>query len=447
MHKILIADDSLTIQKVIKITLANEAFELAECLSDEELDSSLQEEKPNIVLLDFNLSEDKTGYELAKDIIDKLPEAKILMLFGTFDTIDEALLKQSGVDYKIVKPFDGNKFITLCHAMRDSLGNSGADLSSSLEEELPGIIEEDIEDEWVMDSPSVEIEDFQSEENLPEVIEEVNNELEASVQDWGMDIPGVIGEPQKSSIEIPDVISESESNTDLQLDNEEKNTDDDIALPSNEDLEFPDMSIDISIEDDSPKLVPIDLSDIEEDEEVEQHEIIPDNNEENLLEAAIEDEIDDEDLWSADELEESEHPIEEVISTESETSAEDFVPMDEEDLPHITPHNLSEVKESFEDISKKDSFADLDYVGDAPSDFPSDVMEVIKPAAEVENLNFSDDQLENILREKMTPMIEKLVKEYCQKNIEKIAWEVIPDLAENIIKKEIETITKSVMDS
>ena len=116
-------------------------------------------------------------------------------------------------------------------------------------------------------------------------------------------------------------------------------------------------------------------------------------------------------------------------------------------MTHITPHNLSEVKESFEDISQKDSFADLDYVGEAPSDFPSDVMEEIKPAASAENSSFSDEQLENILKEKMTPMIEQLVKEYCQSNIERIAWEVIPDLAENIIKKEIESITKSVMDS
>ena len=35
--KILVADDSLTIQKVIRITLANFSYEITECLSEESL--------------------------------------------------------------------------------------------------------------------------------------------------------------------------------------------------------------------------------------------------------------------------------------------------------------------------------------------------------------------------------------------------------------------------
>jgi hypothetical protein len=69
-----------------------------------------------------------------------------------------------------------------------------------------------------------------------------------------------------------------------------------------------------------------------------------------------------------------------------------------------------------------------------------------EPAKAVAPL-FDELKIEQLLKEKMTPMIESLVKEYCQANIEKIAWEIIPDLAENLIKKELEKITESILDS
>ena len=75
-HKVLIADDSLTIQKVIKITLSNEPFVLSDCTDADELVSSVEEFKPAIVLLDFNLSENKTGYDLCKEIKEVAPTCK-----------------------------------------------------------------------------------------------------------------------------------------------------------------------------------------------------------------------------------------------------------------------------------------------------------------------------------------------------------------------------------
>jgi hypothetical protein len=41
-------------------------------------------------------------------------------------------------------------------------------------------------------------------------------------------------------------------------------------------------------------------------------------------------------------------------------------------------------------------------------------------------------------------MIEDLVREYCRQTAEKIAWEVIPDLAENLIRKELKDISVSL---
>jgi hypothetical protein len=41
--------------------------------------------------------------------------------------------------------------------------------------------------------------------------------------------------------------------------------------------------------------------------------------------------------------------------------------------------------------------------------------------------------------------LEQMVQEYCKKTLEKVAWEVIPDLAENIIKKELQRISDSII--
>jgi DNA-binding response OmpR family regulator len=74
--KILLADDSLTIQKVVKISLANEPFEIIVCDNSSSLVSMTLEHKPALVLLDFNLSDSKNGYELAQSVLDTNPAIK-----------------------------------------------------------------------------------------------------------------------------------------------------------------------------------------------------------------------------------------------------------------------------------------------------------------------------------------------------------------------------------
>ena len=96
--KIIIADDSQTIQKVVKIYISkleedpNFKFdlELIECIDESNLPSLVEEHEPSLILLDFNLSENKTGYDLSKELKNIHP-SKILMMYGTFDTVDESL--------------------------------------------------------------------------------------------------------------------------------------------------------------------------------------------------------------------------------------------------------------------------------------------------------------------------------------------------------------------
>ena len=47
----------------------------------------------------------------------------------------------------------------------------------------------------------------------------------------------------------------------------------------------------------------------------------------------------------------------------------------------------------------------------------------------------------------LEPQLEAVVKKLFAQKIEQVAWEVIPDLAENVIKKEVEEIAKHVYTS
>lgn len=179
-HKILIADDSQTIQKVIRITLASEPFQIEECINPLKLKESLEGANPDIVVLDFNFSDDKTGYQLALEIYEFNPLIKIIMLFGTFDTIDENKLELHHVSGKMIKPFDGGKFINLCKSL----------ISAEVQEKA-------------------EPQDFPKE-----------------ITDWEMSVPSIIGEEdsKEALLDIPDVIEESG-----------------FELPSSEDLDYPEV--------------------------------------------------------------------------------------------------------------------------------------------------------------------------------------------------------------
>lgn len=511
-HKVLIADDSLTIQKVIKITLANEPFELLECVDAANLIKMVQSANPAMVLLDFNLSENKTGYDLCREIKSVNPDIGVLMLFGTFDTVDEGLLNDCGCNYRIVKPFDGTKFINLCRALASDFESSQqnqpeGDADFSIEDvedveeseqdideqDIPGEIEE--EDEWVVNQPRVDDEEeSEVEEHQPATAKADHNKLELEVEDWGMEIPSVIGDEKgESSIEVPGIIEAVESSSsNVDAYQEEGN-----VLPESDDLEYPDMasapeSEPESVEAPKSKLIPLDeLSDSDEfflDQDMGVSHGGTDTEEGvRNLEDQIKDELEDsedeeESLWAADIVEE-EAPETGASQESGDDADEEFKAFDSdsvdtveiEDLSPLQPHKLTEVG--------------------APSDFPEDVMaensaptsnpaalskeevarmrETLKQEIKAElrtelktemkeelreelrgtlkdevaqEFKETKEELEQDIAQRLSPLVEAFVKKYSKDQVDKISWEVIPDLAENIIKKEIQKISDSIMD-
>ena len=122
--KILLADDSVTIQKVVSITLAHEDFELIIVDNGTEAISRAKEIRPDVILLDVVMP-DKDGYEVCQEIKANggLSKTPIILLTGTFEPFDEDRALEVGADDFIKKPFESHALINKIKEMVFKVGD------------------------------------------------------------------------------------------------------------------------------------------------------------------------------------------------------------------------------------------------------------------------------------------------------------------------------------
>ncbi|NUQ80192.1 MAG: response regulator [Bacteroidetes bacterium] len=111
--KILVVDDSLTIQKMIELALADSGFNLITATTGDAAIRAAQESNPDLILLDVMLP-DITGYKVCRSIRDMSEEFKkipILMLSGKDAEIDKNLGKYAGADAYMTKPFEASELL------------------------------------------------------------------------------------------------------------------------------------------------------------------------------------------------------------------------------------------------------------------------------------------------------------------------------------------------
>lgn len=111
-RKVLVADDSVTIQKVVGLTFANEDIELSFVDNGDEAIAVAKRIKPDLILVDV-LMPAKSGYEVC-EIIKSDPELQhipVLLLTGTFEPFDADRCARVGADGTITKPFESQTLI------------------------------------------------------------------------------------------------------------------------------------------------------------------------------------------------------------------------------------------------------------------------------------------------------------------------------------------------
>ncbi len=446
--KILVADDSLTIQKVINITLANSNYKLVEVLSAEDLIQKLSEEQFDLVLLDFNLSEDKNGFELSKEIKALSPLTQILAMLGTFDTIDEKELHECGVTEKIVKPFESGKFIKKCQTLLESKEKT-VDIEEQISDQMNRPVSEDkfetdkeelnlldddddLSDDWEVDSPDL---NDSSDDHLREAIklDKKLNPLAEELEGWGIPIPGVIGKTEDQAAIFPPLIESQEGDKEevsfegSEAQREEK---EEISFENSEVEEVDEEEISFeNSEAQKEEKEEIDFNDIEIQEE-EQEELASEN-----IEASEMFELSPEEV--AEEPNEIFGVAEEI---ENEVSPDEFWAAEEESQ---SENELGPILE-FDSKSEAEVTTGInDKAGSLETDIETYPGSHIQKDPELVQQQVSVDEI----IQKIMPEIEGIIRKVCHEAVEKVAWETIPDLAENLINKEIEKITRKISDS
>ena len=113
-HRILLADDSLTIQKVIELTFSGTEFELKAVGNGDLALGLLDSYSPDIALVDCVMP-GKTGYELCEEIKSR-PGGRyvpVVLLTGTFEPFDKPRAERAGADSFVTKPFDSQGLASL----------------------------------------------------------------------------------------------------------------------------------------------------------------------------------------------------------------------------------------------------------------------------------------------------------------------------------------------
>ncbi|HEY6359470.1 MAG TPA: response regulator, partial [Vicinamibacterales bacterium] len=125
MHKLLLADDSVTIQRVIELTFAGEDVQVIAVGDGEQAIARIPAERPDIVLADIGMPK-RSGYEVAA-FVKGHPDFKhipVLLLAGAFEPVDDAKAEEVGCDGVLVKPFEPQHVISRVRELLNAAGGS-----------------------------------------------------------------------------------------------------------------------------------------------------------------------------------------------------------------------------------------------------------------------------------------------------------------------------------
>lgn len=366
--KLLLADDSITIQKVVGIIFANEDYELTVVDNGGDALKKAREIAPDVILVDA-LMPGMTGYEVCEEIRrdPSLKGTPLLFMTGAFEPFDEEKAAQSGADDYISKPFESQALIDKVRKLID-LGKTRP-APAAVAEALPSV-----------------------DEMFAEPVLEGVVEADAPVDFFAEDVfeAETLAEP---------------------------------APLTGEEL------LEVAPEDDLWGAM--ELEEMGEEETFAFAEVVEEGEEETepfAFAEALEPEV-----FGAAETEADEPLVfaEAEVITEADTFASSVefasIPADEAGMEEVL--GFAEPVDESEDFS----FSEEAFV---PEQEPLPVSEFIEPAPPLAQAPSAAPGMLTISEADLAAAVSRISREI----IERIAWEVVPDLAEAIIKEEIKKI-------
>ena len=147
--RILVADDSNTIQKIVAMAFSNEDVEVEGIGNGQEAFDKIPDFKPDIVLADVDMP-GLNGFELSQKIksTSDLSYIKVLLLASDFEDFDEVRFKKCLAENHISKPFKSDNIVQMVTKVME--GDSTKEIEPVISE---SISEEDVE---LDEEPSLE---------------------------------------------------------------------------------------------------------------------------------------------------------------------------------------------------------------------------------------------------------------------------------------------------
>lgn len=439
--QILLADDSITIQKVIALTFAGEDYKITAVDNGADAITKAREIMPDIILADVVMPQ-KNGYEVCQTIKNdpELRSIPVLLLAGTFEPFDEDEAKRTGADGYIIKPFESQSVI---QKVRDLI-------NTKMEQPvMPGVTvpEPAPAPEPVVSmppppavepiAPPVVIPPPPATVTLP-VSPSVVPAAPAEADFWGTmmeeveekgapeaKVPGTI-QAEASSEEVWDT-TEFEEEASAAREEKEEDIWESFAFEDTEEAEG--EVIEARIIEEAP--VDEDLTFVSEEipigegltpvVEETKEEIVPAAE----IEIPTEEALEIEGLETTAELEPVEEPIEIVEEEVFVEGPEEVAPVQETAelfaAPPVVEETQPEIVAGYEQTFE-------------PEAFRQEVLEV--PPAEHEAPEAPAPSQALLPEDQLRALLSQVSREV----IEKIVWEVVPDLAEMLIKEEIKRL-------
>lgn len=461
--KVLLADDSVTIQKVVKIILADGDYALQIVDNGDAALAKAQVDKPDIVLADVYMP-GKNGYELCAAIKQEpaLAGVPVLLLSGTFEAFDESKALAAGADGWIAKPFESMALIEQID------GVMSRSVAAPILPEVAGEKRNKPEppaaepDMWA----DLEVDTLQAEDGeefladapveVDETIDEV--ELEADglwddepLLDQDVEASELVEEQdlQVGGLEFDEIDEVSFTGADLPASEvADELPEEEILFLDESDLLIDDADTDATAEDETFEFITLDES--SQQESVEEPV-------EALAESPL---AVDESTFESEKLDSIAAP---VMAEESGAAVEEEIVADV--LPELESATEADLEASSDPIeqpvaAKVDAtVSGLNFFSNSslisrlagkqePVPAPeTEVVSAVEPEIQGATLNKEDvaDRVQGLSEQELTAIVEqvagKVIERLAATMLERIAWEVVPDLAESLIKEEINRIT------
>jgi CheY-like chemotaxis protein len=105
-RKLLIADDSVAVQKIVQLTFDDEGYTVTAVGDGRRALDEIEQDVPDVVLADVTMPE-INGYQVCARIKrdERLRRVKVILLVGAFEPFNEAEARKVGADDFLTKPF------------------------------------------------------------------------------------------------------------------------------------------------------------------------------------------------------------------------------------------------------------------------------------------------------------------------------------------------------